>query len=62
MAKARTHFEQIPVAKIAKLVSHGTKRNKKSLNRRQCLLERPTGKTEPYSVPAFAERAAKERS
>lgn len=62
MAKARTHFEQIPVEKVAKLVSNGTKQGQRRLNGRKHLLEKSAAKTEPYSVPAFAERAAKERS
>jgi hypothetical protein len=50
MQKAKTHFEQIPVA-IVKRIAEVTQQKEESGNG-NVVVETPSAKTEPYSVSA----------
>ena len=50
MEKAKTHFEQIPVA-VVKKIAEVTEKKEESGNS-NVVVETPSAKTEPYSVSA----------
>lgn len=55
MLKAKTHFEQIPVEVVKKIVEQKESQDQEMDNIK---VERPTAKTEPYGVGhRFANRA-----
>ncbi len=53
-AKSRTHFEQVPLEKIAKLRERELSA-KKGLGQVSNIVETPSAKTRPYSVGAASD-------
>ena len=52
MRKVKTHFEQIPI-EIVKKIAEQEESDQKEIKSPNPLVERPTAKTEPYSVSSF---------